>query len=92
VRDEIGGSILARLGIAPDEMARKLLLSAAAAGAVRASTLAVGDVLDGLDDRLLVAVGPCSIHDVNAGLAYGSLLSDLADDLLTVMQVYGRSP
>src|SRR5881409_553405 len=53
-------------------------------------------VLRGEDDRLLVIVGPCSIHDPVAGLDYSRLLKKLADelghDLRIVMRVYFEKP
>jgi 3-deoxy-7-phosphoheptulonate synthase len=53
-------------------------------------------VLSGLDDRLLVVVGPCSVHDVDAGLSYAKSLRELADglaeDLAVVMRVYVEKP
>jgi 3-deoxy-7-phosphoheptulonate synthase len=54
------------------------------------------DVLHGRDDRLLVVVGPCSIHDPKAGLEYGHRLHALGDelsrDLLIIMRVYFEKP
>jgi 3-deoxy-7-phosphoheptulonate synthase len=56
----------------------------------------VGDILAGRDDRILVIVGPCSIHDPDAGLAYAERLADLAadvsDELMLVMRVYFEKP
>jgi 3-deoxy-7-phosphoheptulonate synthase len=53
-------------------------------------------ILDGQDDRLLVVVGPCSIHDPAAGLDYARRLRALADevaaDLRIVMRVYFEKP
>ncbi|HEX3801621.1 MAG TPA: 3-deoxy-7-phosphoheptulonate synthase [Solirubrobacteraceae bacterium] len=53
-------------------------------------------VLDGDDDRLLVVVGPCSVHDVEAAREYAARLGAeskrLADDLLIVMRVYFEKP
>src|SRR3989442_6353980 len=53
---------------------------------------AVAGVLHGQDDRLLVVVGPCSIHDPHAALDYARRLRTHADaprdDLLVVMRVY----
>ena len=53
-------------------------------------------VLDGDDDRLLVVVGPCSVHDVEAGREYAKRLSSeakrLSEDLLIVMRVYFEKP
>jgi 3-deoxy-7-phosphoheptulonate synthase len=53
-------------------------------------------ILRGEDDRLLVVVGPCSVHDVEAGLEYGRRLHALADevreDVCVVMRVYFEKP
>jgi len=57
---------------------------------------AVAGVLHGQDDRLLVVVGPCSIHDPRAALDYAVRLRDVAsalrEDLLVVMRVYFEKP
>jgi len=56
----------------------------------------IGQVLEGRDDRLLVIVGPCSIHDPAAALEYAQRLcakrDALADELLIVMRVYFEKP
>ncbi|MFR9801731.1 3-deoxy-7-phosphoheptulonate synthase [Pseudonocardia sp. RS010] len=56
----------------------------------------VVDVLDGRDDRLLVVVGPCSIHDPHAALDYAHRLATQAErlsgDLLVVMRAYFEKP
>ena len=56
----------------------------------------VARILRGEDDRLVVVVGPCSIHDPVAGLEYGRRLKALADthaaDLCLVMRVYFEKP
>src|SRR5579862_1896048 len=53
-------------------------------------------ILDGADDRLIVVVGPCSIHDVQATLDYARRLSTSAaawqDELCVVMRVYFEKP
>jgi 3-deoxy-7-phosphoheptulonate synthase len=53
-------------------------------------------ILTGQDDRLLVVVGPCSIHDPKAAIEYAQLLKtikeELKDDLLIVMRVYFEKP
>ncbi len=52
--------------------------------------------MDGVDDRLLVIVGPCSIHDPKAGLEYARRLVSQAEkhkeDLLIVMRAYFEKP
>jgi 3-deoxy-7-phosphoheptulonate synthase len=56
----------------------------------------IARILRGDDDRLVVVVGPCSIHDPAAGLDYGRRLRALADeisgDLCIVMRVYFEKP
>jgi len=57
---------------------------------------AIHRILHGKDDRMLVIVGPCSIHDPKAALEYAGRLKEvrerLADDLLIVMRVYFEKP
>jgi len=56
----------------------------------------VGGIIDRSDDRLLVVVGPCSVHDAEAALDYAGRLADaaaeLGDDLLVAMRVYFEKP
>ncbi|MDC8785952.1 3-deoxy-7-phosphoheptulonate synthase [Roseateles koreensis] len=56
----------------------------------------ISAVLHGQDDRLLVVVGPCSIHDHDQAMDYARLLKSLDDelkqDLLLVMRVYFEKP
>jgi 3-deoxy-7-phosphoheptulonate synthase len=56
----------------------------------------IGDILHGKDDRLVVVVGPCSIHDPKAALDYAKRLKvlrdELADDLFIVMRTYFEKP
>lgn len=56
----------------------------------------IRDILAGKDDRLLVVVGPCSIHDTKAALEYASLLKgaipQYSHDLCIVMRVYFEKP
>jgi len=57
---------------------------------------AIHAILDGDDDRLLVVVGPCSVHDVEATLEYAERLAAHADawreDLCIAMRVYFEKP
>jgi 3-deoxy-7-phosphoheptulonate synthase len=63
---------------------------------VEGSRAAIADVLRGLDDRLVVVVGPCSIHDHGQALDYGLRLKALANEvsaeLLVVMRAYFEKP
>jgi len=56
----------------------------------------ISDIVHGKDDRLLVVVGPCSIHDPVAALDYAKRLTALrnqhADDLFIVMRTYFEKP
>ena len=61
-----------------------------------ATAAEVARILDREDDRLLVVVGPCSVHDVEAALEYARRLSaraaELQDDLCIAMRVYFEKP
>jgi 3-deoxy-7-phosphoheptulonate synthase len=63
---------------------------------VESSRQAISRVLHGADDRLIVVVGPCSIHDHAQAMQYARQLKTqadaLADDLLIVMRVYFEKP
>ena len=63
---------------------------------VESSRSALSRVLHGQDDRLIVVVGPCSIHDHAQAMDYAQRLKAqadaLADDLLVVMRVYFEKP
>src|SRR5699024_4922505 len=63
----------------PGELLAGLPLTAEAAHRVAAHRQQVRAVLGGSDDRLLVVVGPCSIHDAAAGLDYARRLAALRD-------------
>ena len=56
----------------------------------------ISDIVHGKDDRLLVVVGPCSIHDSDAALEYAKRLKALrdqhAEDLVIVMRTYFEKP
>ncbi|NCU67857.1 3-deoxy-7-phosphoheptulonate synthase [Acidovorax sp. 210-6] len=68
----------------------------AAQALVEGSRAAISHVLHGQDDRLVVVVGPCSIHDHNQAMDYARQLKAqaeaLQDDLLVVMRVYFEKP
>ena len=63
---------------------------------VESSRAAISRVLHGQDDRLVVVVGPCSIHDHDQAMEYARQLKvqadALKDDLLIVMRVYFEKP
>ncbi|MBT0570293.1 3-deoxy-7-phosphoheptulonate synthase [Curvibacter sp. CHRR-16] len=82
--------------ITPALLEEKLPVGEAAQALVESSRKAISKVLNGQDDRLLVIVGPCSIHDHDLALDYARQLKvqadALAQDLLVVMRVYFEKP
>jgi 3-deoxy-7-phosphoheptulonate synthase len=80
----------------PDHLLRDIPITEAAAQTTFEARQAIHRILHGADDRLLVIIGPCSIHDTKAALEYASkLLSEkrrLSADLLIVMRVYFEKP
>lgn len=82
--------------ISPALLRDELPLIESASDVVVRGRAEVSRILDGDDDRLLVVVGPCSIHDRDAGVDYARRLaavaSDLAKDLRIVMRVYFEKP
>ncbi|GAA1729691.1 3-deoxy-7-phosphoheptulonate synthase [Isoptericola hypogeus] len=81
---------------APGVMRAELPLGTPRSDLVTTSRREVRDVLRGEDDRLLVIVGPCSVHDPAAALDYAQRLAplarELAEDLVVVMRVYFEKP
>jgi len=82
--------------IAPVQVHTEMPISEAAAQTTALARLDIHKVLAGLDDRLVVVVGPCSIHDPVAALDYAQRLKaikdELIDDLVIVMRVYFEKP
>lgn len=82
--------------LTPDELRAQLPLSDVAEATVRRGRHAIEDVLDGRDRRMIVVVGPCSIHDTAAAMDYARRLKALADEfageLLIVMRAYFEKP
>ncbi len=80
----------------PEEVKRRLPLTARAADTVLHSREALRAILERRDPRLFVVVGPCSIHDVEAAREYAELLKRLADQvaptLFLIMRVYFEKP
>ena len=82
--------------ITPEALKTELPVSEAAEASVAAGRAAVRDILDRKDHRLMVVIGPCSVHDVDAAIDYAKRLKALADKvadtLLIVMRVYFEKP
>jgi 3-deoxy-7-phosphoheptulonate synthase len=82
--------------LAPAILAEEIPLTEIAARRVYKARRAIEAILDGDDARLLVVVGPCSVHDTKAALEYATKLKRIADALsdalLVVMRVYFEKP
>jgi len=82
--------------LAPMQIMRELKASETALRTTYEARARIHDVLRGADDRLVVVVGPCSIHDPKAAMDYAARLKPLAEelrhDLVVVMRVYFEKP
>lgn len=82
--------------LSPAILAEEIPLSDTAATRVDEARGAIEAILDSEDSRLLLVVGPCSIHDTKAALEYAGKLKPIADELvgslLIVMRVYFEKP
>jgi 3-deoxy-7-phosphoheptulonate synthase len=82
--------------ITPCQVKAQIPLTQAAEDTVLRGRDAIANILDSQDSRLLVIVGPCSIHDPNAALEYAERLKGLsdrvADKILLIMRVYFEKP
>jgi len=80
----------------PADMLERLPLGADGVDGVIRGRNTTTAILDGVDDRLLVIVGPCSVHDADAALDYAHRLSAqaarLEADLFVAMRVYFEKP
>ena len=65
----------------PEEVMREIPRTLTATRIVMAARNAIHTILNGADDRLLVIVGPCSIHDPVATVDYAQRLADLRERL-----------
>ncbi|MCK5729074.1 MAG: 3-deoxy-7-phosphoheptulonate synthase [Methylococcales bacterium] len=82
--------------ISPDQLHKDMPTTEAAAKTVLAARENIQSLLQGKDDRLLVIVGPCSIHDPKAATEYAQRLKKVKEkfqtDLLIIMRVYFEKP
>src|SRR6267142_654286 len=82
--------------VAPVDLLGEFAMTRSAAATVWRTRQEVHKILHGADDRLLVIMGPCSIHDVKAAKEYAGKLKEAKDrlvaDLLVVMRVYFEKP
>ena len=80
----------------PCELHEKFPITEMAAQTVYDTRQKIHNILSGRSDRMLVVIGPCSIHDAEAARDYAAKLKPLIekheDDLLIVMRVYFEKP
>jgi 3-deoxy-7-phosphoheptulonate synthase len=82
--------------LAPITLQEEIPISDAAASVVKGTRQEIAAILEGNDDRLLVVVGPCSVHDPVCAIDYAKKLKVVRDelhkDLCVVMRVYFEKP
>lgn len=82
--------------VPPVEVRRRHPLTERGAETVYTTRRAIHEILTKADDRLLVVMGPCSVHDVVAAREYAgrlkALAAEVAQDILLVMRVYFEKP
>ncbi len=82
--------------IAPADLRQVFPLSEEASEFVSSSRTAIKNILQGKDSRLMVVVGPCSIHDPIGAHEYAhrlaTLATELSDQLFLIMRVYFEKP
>jgi len=82
--------------ITPDILKKDIPLTTGAAKTVESGRVTIKNILDRKDHRLLVVVGPCSIHDIDAAKDYAQRLKafseQVSDTLLLAMRVYFEKP
>lgn len=82
--------------IAPEALIAELPMTAAASRTTFNARHEIGEILHGRDPRLMVVIGPCSIHDPKAALDYADRLAEAAqryrESLLIIMRVYFEKP
>ena len=82
--------------VPPSTLLTEYALTPAAADLVAETRQDIHRILHGADDRLVIIIGPCSIHDVKAARDYAARLLEtrkrLARELLVIMRVYFEKP
>lgn len=82
--------------VSPEELHNRHPITERASKLIYDTRAQIHDILAGKDDRLLVVIGPCSIHDPDAAKEYAARLAEIKQhyeqDLLIVMRVYFEKP
>lgn len=82
--------------VSPAQIHEQFPLTETAARTTADGRVKIQDIMSGKDDRLVVVVGPCSIHDPESALEYAGRLAklraELNEDLMIIMRVYFEKP
>ena len=82
--------------VSPNTLIKKIPQSSKASKGVFSARQVIKEIIYGEDKRLMVLVGPCSIHDTKAAIEYANKLvklkEELDEDLFIVMRVYFEKP
>jgi len=82
--------------VTPEQLKTRVSLNEDISQFVASSRKTIRNILDGKDKRLIVVVGPCSVHDPESAIEYAKRLAQLAkrveDQLFIVMRVYFEKP
>ncbi len=84
--------------LAPEELLKRLPVSGIAHQTILDSRIKINNIINGVDDRLLVIIGPCSIHDAKAALEYAKRVQsireipEISENLEVVMRTYFEKP
>jgi len=93
--DEFRTTLIENL-VSPAQLAQNIPLNESTADFIISSRKEIEAIISGEDDRLLVIIGPCSIHDTTAAIDYAKQLKVLhdkySDELLIIMRVYFEKP
>ena len=80
----------------PEEITEEIPLSKDVSKLVFGARRNISKILHNLDDRLVIVVGPCSIHDPNSAIEYANMLKEFSpnveEEILIVMRVYFEKP
>ncbi len=95
IADDINVKSLKQL-ITPVELLEEIPVSSKALQTIKRGRKEAKQIIKEIDQRLLIIVGPCSIHNQEAALEYGSLLKEASDELKNelciIMRVYFEKP
>tara|TARA_B100000674_G_scaffold55808_1_gene38749 strand:+ start:68 stop:1102 length:1035 start_codon:yes stop_codon:yes gene_type:complete len=80
----------------PDELKTKIPINEKTLNFVQNSRKQISDIIHGRDKRMIMIIGPCSIHNIEEAKIYGNLLKRLSNEIeskiLVIMRVYFEKP